>query len=78
MLADQAANPQPGNDTRTPDWLTQGQLVRTSHLYRFAVLLTGMEEEVDAGRRRRAATFSARARHLWTSRPSRPGSADHG
>lgn len=29
----------------TPAWFNDGQLVRTSHLYRFAIVLTGMEQE---------------------------------
>lgn len=29
----------------TPEWLAKGQAVRTSHLYRFAVILMGLEQE---------------------------------
>jgi hypothetical protein len=42
MLADMHRQ---DGDPPTPDWFDECQMVRSSHLYRFAVLLTGMEEE---------------------------------
>jgi Ferritin-like len=57
-------------DTETPPWFAQGQLVRTSHLYRFAILLAGIEDETELCRR--AGTTFEPARRPLTLAPSSP------
>ena len=57
-------------DKEAPDWLAPGQLVRTSHLYRFAILLAGVEDETELCRR--AGTTFEPARRPLSLAPSSP------
>lgn len=45
------ADANPDNPDPTPDWLQAGQFLRESHLYRFAMIMVELDEEVDLARR---------------------------
>lgn len=41
------ADMNPNNPAPTPDWLSHGEMVRQSHLYRFGMIMTELQQEQD-------------------------------